>query len=311
VRPARVAAGALLVALAAVLADAADGDVVLEASLEQKAVKLGEDAVVVVTLTNRASAAMAAPKLRLARDSISVRVAWPGGGGVVTRLYGTFLENDAGGLDFRPTPTPTRRLDSGESVQGRISVPAVLVGELTLTAILGDGGPSRIESRPMSLDVTGRQRAAAQVETTKGNFRIDFDAAASYASVAHFWSLARDGAFNDLPFHRVVRGALAQTGDPRGDGTGDRGWHVPGESLVATATRGDVGLARGAHVDSAGSQWFVVADAKGALAGGYARLGTVTDGIEVLDALAANEVDPKTGKPTTPDRVVTVKTLLK
>jgi peptidyl-prolyl cis-trans isomerase B (cyclophilin B) len=307
----RFAAAALLVVLASVHADAADGDVVLDASLEQKSVRIGDDAVVVVTLTNRAASPMTAPKLRLARDSISVRVAWPGGGGVVTRLYGTFLENESGGIDFRPAPTPMRRLDSGESVQGKIAIPSVLAGELTLTAILGDGGPSRLESRPMTLEVTGRQRVAAQVETTKGAFRIDFDASSAYATVANFWTLARDGAFNDLPFHRVVPGALAQSGDPRGDGTGDRGWNVPGEALVATATRGDVGMARGAHVDSAGSQWFVVADAKAALAGGYARLGTVTEGIEVLDALAANELDPKTGKPATPDRVVSVKTLLK
>jgi peptidyl-prolyl cis-trans isomerase B (cyclophilin B) len=315
VTAARVVSAAILVvlatALAAVLADAAEGDVVLDAALEQRNVKLGDDAVLVVTLTNRAASAMTAPKLRLARDSISVRVAWPGGGGVVTRLYGSFLENDAGGLAFRPSPTPTRRVEAGESVTARISVPAVLAGEMTLTAILGDGSATRVESRPVTLDVPGRQRVAAQVETSKGSFRIDFDAAAAYPSVASFWALAKEGAFDGLPFHRVVPGVLAQTGDPRGDGTGDRGWHVPGEAPVAAATRGDVGLARGAHVDSAGSQWFVVTDSKGQLAGGYARIGTVTDGLDVLDALTANEIDPKTGKPKTPDKVVTVKTLLK
>jgi cyclophilin family peptidyl-prolyl cis-trans isomerase len=308
---ARLVSAAMLLVFAAVLADAAEGDVVLEAALEQRNVKLGDDAVLVVTLTNRAASAMSAPKLRLARDSISVRVAWPGGGGVVTRLYGSFLENDAGGLEFRPTPTPARRLDAGESVTGRISVPAVLAGEMTLTAIFADGSTARVESKPATLDVPGRQRVAAQVETTKGAFRIDFDASAAYGSVASFWTLAKEGAFDGLPFHRVVPGVLAQTGDPRGDGTGDRGWHVPGEAPVATATRGDVGLARGAHVDSAGSQWFVVTDSKGALAGGYARLGTVTDGIDVLDALTANDVDAKTGKPKTPDKVVAVKTVLK
>ncbi len=273
--------------------------------------KLGDDAVLVVTLTNRAASATTVPKLRLARDSISVRVAWPGGGGVVTRLYGSFLENDAGGLAFRQAPTPARRVESGDSVTARIAVPAVLAGEMSLTAILADGAATRVESRPVTLEVPGRGRAAAQVETTKGTFRIDFDASAAYGSVASFWTLAKEGAFDGLPFHRVVPGVLAQTGDPRGDGTGDRGWHVPGEAPVATATLGDVGLARGAHVDSAGSQWFVVTDAKGALSGGYARVGTVSDGLDVLDALTSNELDPKTGKPKTPDKVVTVKTLLK
>jgi cyclophilin family peptidyl-prolyl cis-trans isomerase len=307
----RPVCASLLVVLAAVLADAADGDLVLDAALEQKSVKLGDDAVLVVTLTNRAASAATVPKLRLARDSISVRVAWPGGGGVVTRLYGSFLENDAGGLAFRQSATPARRVESGDSVTARIAVPAVLAGEMSLTAILADGATTRVESRPVTLEVPGRGRVAAQVETTKGAFRIDFDASSAYGSVASFWTLAKEGAFDGLLFHRVVPGALAQTGDPRGDGTGDRGWHVPGEAPVATATRGDVGLARGAHVDSAGSQWFVVTDAKGALSGGYARLGTVTDGLDVLDALTSNELDPKTGKPKAPDKVVAVKTLLK
>lgn len=307
----RVLAAAVLLALAAVLADAAEGDLVLDATLEQKSVKVGEDAVLVVTLTNRAASATTVPKLRLARDSISVRVAWPGGNAVVTRLYGSFLENDSGALEFRPAPTPLRRLESGESVQAKISIPAVLAGEFALTAVLSDGAPTRLEAKPLTFDVPGKQRCSAQVETTKGSFRIDLDAASAYASVANFWTLAKESAFDGLPFHRVVPGVLAQTGDPRGDGTGDRGWHLPGESPVATATRGDVGLARGAHVDSAGSQWFVVADDKGRLAGGYARIGTVTDGLDVVDALAANDVDPKTGKPKTPDRVLAVKTLVK
>jgi len=307
----RILVFAAIVGIAATLADAGDGDVTLDAALEQKNVKLGDDAVLVVTLTNHAASPLTAPRLRLAKDSISVRVAWPGGGGVVARLYGSFLENDSGGLDFKTTPTPTKRLDSGEKLEGRIAVPALLAGELTLTAIFNDGAPSRLESKPVVLEIAGRQRAMAQVETSKGAFRIDFDAAAAYGSVANFWTLAKDGAFNDLPFHRVVPGVLAQTGDPRGDGAGDRGWHVPGESPVASATRGDVGLARGVHADSAGSQWFVVADGKGALSGGYARVGTVTDGLDVLDALAANELDAKTGRPKSPDRVIAVKTLVK
>ena len=52
-------------------------------------------------------------------------------------------------------------------------------------------------------------------------------------------------------------------------------------------------------------------DAKGAVSGGYARLGTVTDGLDVLDQLAAAELDAKTGRPKSPDRVVSVKPLLR
>jgi len=312
VRTSRVLAALLLCAAASLRAGAAEGDLVLEAVPEQKSVKLGEDAVLVLTLTNHTATAMKVPVLRLARDSISVRVMAPGGGGgTVTRLYGSFLENDTGGLDFRAAVTPMRKLDAGASVQARIVIPALLTGDLSFTAVLGDGGGSPVAAKSAVVDVQGRQHVSAQVDTTKGSFQIDLDAAGAYSSVASFWTLANEHFYDNLPFHRVVLGALAQTGDPRGNGTGGPGWYLPAEPRVGAATRGDVGLARGTHADSAGSQWFVVADAKGVLPGGYVRLGTVSAGLDTLDQLAANAPEPKTERPKTPDRVVSVRTLLK
>jgi cyclophilin family peptidyl-prolyl cis-trans isomerase len=311
VRCPRSLLAALLVGAAALFAHAAEGDLVLEAALENKSVKLGEDAVLLLTLTNRTASSVKAPALRLARDSVSVRVAGAHGMSVVTRLYGTFLENDAGGLDFRPEESMTRQVAAGGSLQGRVAVPALLTGTLTFTAILGDGGPARVEAKPVAVEVQGRQRAGVQVETTKGALRIDLDPAAAYGSVAAFWTLAKDGFFDGLPFHRVVPGALAQTGDPRGNGTGGPGWYVPGETAVPAASRGDVGLARGAHADSAGSQWFVVAGRNGEVAGGYVRIGTIAEGLETADLLAANALDAKTGRPKAPDKVVTVRPVLR
>jgi len=307
----RSLAAALLVGAAALAARAADGDLVLEAALETKNLKLGEDAVLILTLTNRTASPLKVPSLRLARDSISVRVAGAHGTSLVTRLYGTFLENGAGGLDFRPEATLPRQIAAGASLQGRVAVPALLAGTLTFTAVLGDGGTSRVEAKPLAAEVQGRQRAGVQVETSKGPFRIELDAAAAYGSAASFWTLAREGFFDGLPFHRVVPGALAQTGDPRGNGTGGPGWYVPGDTPVATPSRGDVGLARGAHADSAGSQWFLVADRNASVEGGYVRIGTVADGLDTIDLLAANALDAKTGRPKTPDKVLTVRPVVR
>jgi cyclophilin family peptidyl-prolyl cis-trans isomerase len=311
----RLLAFTLLAALASFAAGAPpEGDVTLEATLEQKSVKLGDDAIVVVTVTNHAPNPAKVPSLRLSRDSVSIRVTTASGvNAVFTRLFGTFLPNDRGSLEFRVAPAPPRTLASGESAQARIALPAVLSGDLTLVAILGDG-LGHLESKPVVLDVQSRsggpQRVAVQVETSKGSLRLDLDAAGAFASVANFWTLAKDGFFNDLPFHRVLPGVLAQTGDPRGKGTGDPGWYVPGETVASSAARGDVGFARGAHDDSAGSQWFVVADPK-QVTGGYVRLGTVGDGLDVVDALAANAVDARTGRPKTPDKVISVKPLVR
>ena len=312
----RLAACALLVVAATAPAVPAEGDLTLEIAAESRSVKLGEDAVLTVTLTNHAASAAKVPSLRLSRDSVSIRVASAAGAtALVTRLVGSFLENEKGGLEFRPSPAAQRRLDTGESEQVRIALPALLTGELTLTAVLGDGTAQRMESKPVSVDVQSKsgqpQHVAAQVETSRGGFRIDLDPASAYGSVASFWTLARENYFDGLTFHRVLPGALAQTGDPRGNGSGGPGWYLPAEPGVAAANRGDVGLARGAHSDSAGSQWFVVTDAKGTLAGGYVRLGTVTEGLDVLDQLTASEIDAKSGRPKSPDRVITVKTVVR
>ena len=307
----RSLAAAALVAAAALCAHAADGDLVLEASLETKGVKLGEDAVLLLTLTNRTASPAKVPALRLARDSISVRVAGAHGTSLVTRLYGSFLENEAGTLDFRAEETMPRQVAPGANLQGRVAVPVLLTGPLTFTAILGDSGTSRVEAKPVAIDVQGHQRVGVQVETTRGPMRIDLDPAAAYGSVATFWTLARDGFFDGLPFHRVVAGALAQTGDPRGNGTGGPGWYVPGETPVAAPARGDVGLARGAHADSGGSQWFVVGEHSATVNGGYVRIGVVADGLDTIDLLAANALDAKTGRPKTPGKVLTVRPVVR
>jgi peptidylprolyl isomerase len=312
-----IVAGLLVVAAALGVAApgaTAEGDLVLEAVLERPSVKLGEDAVLVLTVTNRAASAASVPALRLAKDSVTVRVAWAGGAAAVSRLYGTFLE-DVGGLEFRPAPTPRRTLDSGGVLSGRIAFPAVAPGELTLTAVLAESTPSRVAARPVVLEVQPRtgtaRRLTAQVETTKGSFTIDLDGASAFNSVAHFWLLARDGYYDGLPFHRVLPSLLAQTGDPWRTGAGGVGWFLPAEQAAAAPARGDVGLARGAHPDSAAGQWFVVADragaARSALDRGFVRLGTVTDGLDVVDQLAANETDPRTERPKSPDRVVAVR----
>lgn len=304
-------AAAVVVAAASLFARAADADLVLDAALELKSVKLGDDAVLLLTLTNRTASAVKVPMLRLARDSITVRVAGAQGTSLVTRLYGSFLENDAGVLDFRAEETASRQVAPGASLTGRVVVPALLTGTLTFTAILGDTGTTRVEAKPVALEVQGRQRVGVQVETSKGPVRIDLDPAAAYGSVASFWTLARDGFFDGLPFHRVIAGALAQTGDPRGNGTGGPGWYVPGETPVSAPARGDVGLARGAHADSAGSQWFVVGERSVEVAGGYVRIGTVADGLETVDLLTANALDAKTSRPKAPDKVVTARPIVR
>src|SRR6185437_12672815 len=77
-------------------------------------------------------------------------------------------------------------------------------------------------------------------------------------TVAHIKELTRRGFYDGLTFHRVIAGFMAQTGDPRGDGTGGSGQTVKAEfSQQAHFLRGTVGLARANDPDSGDSQFFI------------------------------------------------------
>lgn len=311
-------AAALVVASASPPGDAraGEGDLVFEASLDTASVKLGDDVTILLSVTNRTAQFVQVPTMRLARDAVSVPVSW---GGVVrttvTRIYGAWTEED-GGLRLRPEATPRRRIAPGGTYRGSVTFAAVAAGDLILSPVLGAEGPERLAAKPLALEVTPKsgtpRRLVAQVETSAGAFSLEFDGAGAFNAVSHVWRLAREGFYDGLPVHRVLPRLLAQSGCPRGTGSGDPGWTLPAEGDGRPLARGAFGLARAAHPDTAGSQWFVIADADGAAAGSlraeWTPLGRVLDGQSVVDALAAVESDPRTGRPATPPRVLSVRT---
>lgn len=111
-------------------------------------------------------------------------------------------------------------------------------------------------------------------------------------TVANFVTLALGGFFDGLIFHRVIPGFMIQGGDPTGTGTGGPGYRIRGEfsgNGVPNAlghTRGVLSMARSAHKDSAGSQFFVMHADAPHLDGQYAAFGKVTDGMDAVDAIA-------------------------
>ena len=307
----------LAAALAALASEApaAEGDLVFEAVPDASSVKLGEDVVLRLSATNRATQPVDVPSFRFAQDSVSVRVAW--GGEVratVTRLYGTWIE-DEGSLRMRTAPTTARRLAPGETMRGTLSFPAVVAGDLSLTTIWGADGDLRRTAKTAAVEVLPKsgpaKRLVAEVETSSGSFSVELDGAGAFNAVSHFWRLVREGFYDGLGVHRVEPSLFVQGGDPRGDGTGNAGWTLPAEGANRPLVRGAFGLARGAHADTASSQWFVVSDPQGrapaTLLPDATPLGRVIDGQDaVVDALATVETDSKTSRPKSP---VTVKSI--
>ncbi|MBR5874985.1 MAG: peptidylprolyl isomerase [Oscillospiraceae bacterium] len=112
-------------------------------------------------------------------------------------------------------------------------------------------------------------------------------------TVENFEKLVKDGFYNGLTFHRIIRGFMIQGGCPKGNGTGGPGWQIKGEFAAngwkndLKHTRGVISMARAGHPDSAGSQFFIMHEDAPHLDGQYAAFGKVVEGMDVVDRIAA------------------------
>ncbi|MCB1782757.1 MAG: peptidylprolyl isomerase [Alphaproteobacteria bacterium] len=114
-------------------------------------------------------------------------------------------------------------------------------------------------------------------------------------------TLAGEGFYDGIIFHRVISGFMAQTGDPTGTGMGGSKYEdLPAEFSDYKYKRGTVGMARGNDFNSANSQFFICFTDTGCsfLTGKYTVLGQVTSGMEYIDHVAVGE------PPASPDKIV-------
>lgn len=134
-------------------------------------------------------------------------------------------------------------------------------------------------------------------------------------SVRNFLSLAGEGFYNGLIFHRVIPGFMIQGGDPQGTGMGGPGYCIKGEFKAnghpnkLSHKRGVLSFARSQAFNSAGSQFFIMHADAPYLDGQYAAFGAVTEGLDVIDEIAAVSTD-RNDRPSTPQKIkaITVET---
>ncbi len=116
-------------------------------------------------------------------------------------------------------------------------------------------------------------------------------------TVMNFMSLADNGFYNGLIFHRVISGFMIQGGCPNGTGMGGPGYSIKGEfksngfANGLKHERGVISMARSMMPDSAGSQFFIMHKNSPHLDGQYAAFGKVIEGIETVDDIAAVPTD--------------------
>jgi peptidylprolyl isomerase len=120
-------------------------------------------------------------------------------------------------------------------------------------------------------------------------------------------TLARDKFYDNVPFHRVIGGFMAQTGDGQnGDGTGGSKYpDLPAEFSKTPFTRGIVGMARTQNPNSANSQFFIMYGDGSFLNGQYTVVGQVVSGMEVVDKLKKGS-ESNNGAVSDPDRMLKV-----
>jgi peptidyl-prolyl cis-trans isomerase B (cyclophilin B) len=208
------------------------------------------------------------------------------------------------------------RVALGHLTSGRTAIAA----SLALMALAGCGGggggttgaslppgcsevtqppPKQLHLAPPSQRLHGP--AAATIDTSCGSFEIALDTARAPKTTSSFASMARQGAYDDTAFHRIIPGFVVQGGDPTGTGSGGPGYFVdeaPPQSL--SYTRGIVAMAKSPAEPPgrSGSQFFVVTAADAGLTPDYALLGRVSSGMDVVGRI--EQLGTPTGHPKAP-----------
>ena len=162
--------------------------------------------------------------------------------------------------------------------------------------------PEPREPEPREAPKTQTTASDAVVTTNCGTFTIRLDPKRSPHAVASFEALVKDGYFDDTVFHRIVPGFVIQGGDPTQTGSGDPGYKtVDVPKADAAYTKGVVAMAKTADepAGTSGSQFFVVTGDDVGLPPEYAVVGTVTQGMDVVERIDKLG-DPATEQPLQP-----------
>ena len=143
------------------------------------------------------------------------------------------------------------------------------------------------------------------LETAHGRVVIKLRADLAPKHAERIKTLAREKFYDNVPFHRVIPGFMAQTGDgQRGDGTGGSKYpNLPAEFSNVPFKRGIVGMARATSPNSANSQFFIMFDEASSLNGQYTVIGEVVSGMAAVDKIKKGS-EANNGSVTDPDRIV-------
>jgi len=178
-------------------------------------------------------------------------------------------------------------------LQHSLLILVLLVGALLLSAgCTQPAGTVPVQSPTITTQVANSSQTTftekgpvhVQLETTMGNITIALDPTMPITA-GNFETLVKSGFYDGVIFHRVIPGFMIQGGDPTGTGKGGPGYTIPDEFTSHNHNaRGTVAMAN-AGPNTGGSQFFINLVDNTALDANYPVFGTVTDGMDVVDAI--------------------------
>ncbi len=175
-------------------------------------------------------------------------------------------------IEIAPTPTPDP-----------VSTPTPQVRQLA------DGRTYKQYAVAPLMTIDPNATYLAHIRTSKGEITLELFASQAPKTVNNFVFLAREGFYNGVIFHRVLKEFMIQSGDPRGNGSGGPGYRFADEPVSRSYSKGIVAMAN-AGPNTNGSQFFIVHGAQVTLPPSYTIFGKVTGGLDTVDEIADSPV---------------------
>ena len=179
-----------------------------------------------------------------------------------------------------------------------VGISAILIGLVGCTNNNNNSNQNNDSESETTIESSGELPIATIKVKDFGVIKAELYPDKAPNTVNNFISLANSGFYDGLIFHRVIEGFMNQGGDPDGIGTGGPGYSIKGEFSNNGYTKNDLkhtagvlSMARSNDPDSAGSQFFIMAEEAPHLDGDYAAFGKVTEGMDVVEAINSVETD--------------------
>ena len=168
---------------------------------------------------------------------------------------------------------------------------------------------SKQYSSPPEMVIDPAKTYVSTVHTNHGAMTLELFASDAPMTANSFVFLAREGFYDNTTFHRVIKDFMIQGGCPRGDGTGGPGYRFADEPVTRPYAKGTLAMAN-AGPNTNGSQFFIVHGVGVGLPPNYTIFGMLTDGHDVLDALASVPVSSaRSGERSQPTEPLEIRTI--